>query len=91
VLTQDGVHAEALTSRDQFLLIPAKLVESGRQKTVKLSIGSNGWATLPEAYNKLQAWLASTASQFKIQDTLERFNFRLNPWSPENWLEIATP
>jgi hypothetical protein len=31
VVKEQGVHTEAITSRDELLLIPAKLVESGRQ------------------------------------------------------------
>ena len=33
VLKQEGCHREAITSRDALLVMPAKLVESGRQKT----------------------------------------------------------
>ncbi len=33
-----GVHTEVVTSRDELLLVPAKLVESGRQKTLKLDV-----------------------------------------------------
>lgn len=32
VVKEQGVHTEAITSRDELLLIPARLVESGRQK-----------------------------------------------------------
>ena len=39
VVKEQGVHTEAVTSRDELLLIPAKLVESGRQKTLKLAVG----------------------------------------------------
>ena len=43
VVKEQGVHTEAITSRDELLLIPAKLVESGRQKTLKLgSVKSAG-------------------------------------------------
>jgi hypothetical protein len=33
VLKQEGCHREAITSRDALLVMPAKLVETGRQKT----------------------------------------------------------
>ena len=39
VVKEQGVHTEAITSRDELLLIPAKLVESSRQKTLKLGVG----------------------------------------------------
>jgi hypothetical protein len=31
VVKEQGVHTEAVTRRDELLLVPAKLVESGRQ------------------------------------------------------------
>jgi hypothetical protein len=39
VVKEQGVHSEAITSRDELLLISVKLVESGRQKTLKLGVG----------------------------------------------------
>jgi hypothetical protein len=39
VLPEEGCHREAITSRDDLLVMPADLVESGRQKTLKLSVG----------------------------------------------------
>jgi hypothetical protein len=46
VLKQEGCHREAITSRDALLVMPAKLVETGRQKTLKLSVGEKWWATI---------------------------------------------
>ena len=39
VVKEQGVHTEAVTSRDELLLIPAKRVQSGRQKgSVKIRL-----------------------------------------------------
>jgi hypothetical protein len=42
VLKDEGCHREAITSRDTLLVMATKLVESGRQKTLKLCVGENG-------------------------------------------------
>lgn len=86
VLKEDGVHTEAVTSRDELLHIPAKLVESGRQKTLKLGVGEKWWAAITQAYERLQRWLERTAPQLDPQQTFERYLCWNNPRSPDNWL-----
>ena len=72
VLKAEGQHYEAVTSRDELLVIPAKLVESGRQKTLKLSVGEKWWDAIARAYERLQRWLAGlTAPQLNPQQTFE--------------------
>ena len=53
VLREEGYHREAITSRDDLLVMPAKLVESGRQKTLKLSVGEQWWNSISRAYQRL--------------------------------------
>ena len=58
-------HTEAKRGRRWFLLIAARLVQSGRQKEVQVSI-SGGWAEqLRDGYLRLHEWIRSTAPQMK--------------------------
>jgi len=91
VVKDEGVHTEAVTSRDELLLIPAKLVESGRQKTLKLAVSQKWWAAIAAAYERLQTWLRQTAPQLEVQQSFERYLCWHNPLSPDNWLADASP
>jgi hypothetical protein len=58
-------HTEAKKGRRWFLLIAARLVQSGRQKEVQVSI-RGGWAEqLKDGYVRLHDWIRTTAPQFK--------------------------
>jgi len=58
-------HTEAKRGRRWFLLIAARLVQSGRQKELQVSI-SGGWARqLREGYLRLHEWIRTTAPQLK--------------------------
>ena len=58
-------HTEAKRGRRWFLLIAARLVQSGRQKEVQISI-RGGWAKqLRTGYTKLHEWISTTAPQLK--------------------------
>ena len=58
-------HTEAKRGRRWFLLIAARLVQSGRQKEVQVSI-RGGWAEqLRDGYLRLQEWIRTTAPQLK--------------------------
>jgi hypothetical protein len=58
-------HTEAKRGRRWFLLIAARLVQSGRQKEVQVAI-RGGWAEqLREGYLRLHEWIRTTAPQFK--------------------------
>jgi hypothetical protein len=58
-------HTEAKRGRRWFLLIAARLVQSGRQKEVQLSI-RGGWAEqLKDGYLRLHEWIRTTAPQLK--------------------------
>jgi hypothetical protein len=60
VLKNQGGHTEAIKSRYELLLIPAKLVLSGRRKIVKLAV------FLKQAYQRLEEWLRQTAPQLSL-------------------------
>jgi hypothetical protein len=59
-------HTEAVKSRYELLLIPAKLVCSGRRKTVKLAVGAKFASFLKQAYQRLLEWLGRTAPQLDL-------------------------
>ncbi len=86
VLKAEGCHREAITSRDDLLVMPAKLVASGRQKTLKLSVGATWWTALCAAYQRLQRWLASIAPQLEPQPTFARYLCWHNPLNPDDWM-----
>jgi hypothetical protein len=59
-------HTEAKRGRRWFLLIAARLVQSGRQKEVQISI-RGGWAEqLRDGYLRLHDWIRTTAPQLKM-------------------------
>ena len=58
-------HTEAKSGRRWFLLIAARLVQSGRQKEVQVSI-RGGWAAQSrDGYLRLHDWIRTTAPQLK--------------------------
>ena len=58
-------HTEAKRGRRWFLLIAARLVQSGRQKEVQISV-RGGWAQqLRDGYLRLHEWIRTTAPQLK--------------------------
>lgn len=63
VITDRDGHTEAITSRYELLMIPARIVTSGRSKTVKLAVGEKFRTFLKQAYRRLERWLGSTAPQ----------------------------
>lgn len=66
VLKDQGGHTEAIKSRYELLLIPAKMVLSGRRKIVKLAVGGKFASFLKEAYQRLERWLGQTAPQLNL-------------------------
>ena len=58
-------HTEAKRGRRWFLLIAARLVQSGRQKEVQISV-RGGWAEqLRDGFLRLHEWIRTTAPQLK--------------------------
>ena len=64
-LLEPARHVEAAGSRRWFLVIAARLVESGRQKTLQVSVQGRWWEQLKAGYTRVAQWLASTAPQLK--------------------------
>lgn len=58
-------HTEAKRGRRWFLVIAGRLVQSGRQKEVQISV-SGGWAVMMrDGFTRLYEWIRSTAPQLK--------------------------
>jgi hypothetical protein len=57
---------EAIKSRYELLLIPAKMAMSGRRTIVKLAVGSTFASFLKQAYQRLEQWLNRTAPQLNL-------------------------
>ena len=73
-------HTEAKRGRRWFLVIAARLVQSGRQKEVQLSV-SGGWAQIMrDGFARLHQWIHSTAPQLKT----------VGPQPPENTPNLST-
>lgn len=66
VIKNQGGHTEAIKSRHELLLIPAKMIMSGRQRIVKLAVGSKMAIFLKQAYQRLEQWLKQTAPQLHL-------------------------
>jgi hypothetical protein len=62
-LLEPGRHVESAGGRRWFLLIAARLVQSGRQKTLQVSVSGRWWEQLRAGYERVCAWLAATAPQ----------------------------
>jgi hypothetical protein len=60
-----GHHSEAVKSRRDFLFLAAQVVESGRQRVVKLAVKAEWWQVLKACYERLRTWLVSTAPQLE--------------------------
>jgi hypothetical protein len=56
-------HKEAQTSRREILMFPAQLTESGREKTLQISVADQFWDVLNQGYERLMKWLKATAPQ----------------------------
>jgi hypothetical protein len=69
-LLEPSRHIEAAGSRRWFLVIAARLVESGRQKTLQVSVQGRWWELLKAGYTRVAQWLAATAPQLKVPPPL---------------------
>jgi hypothetical protein len=86
-----GHHTEAIKSRRNFLFMAAQVVESGRQRTLKLAVKAEWWAVLKGRYERLRTWLATTAPQLESQGNFLRQLARQTTDDPLEWLAHATP
>ena len=66
VLKNQSRHTEAIKSPYELLLIPDKLVLSGRRKIIKLAVGGKFASFLKQAYQRLEQWLRRTAPQLSL-------------------------
>ena len=90
VVTDRDNHTEAITSRYELLMLPARMVKSGRKKTVKLSVGDRLKTLLKAAYKRLHQWLSSTAPQLSLNRTQhEKWNLFLPENNPDLLLNSA--
>jgi hypothetical protein len=69
-LLEPSRHIEAAGSRRWFLVIAARLVASGRQRTLQVSVQGRWWEALKAGYTRVAHWLATTAPQLKIPPPL---------------------
>lgn len=82
---EPGQHVEAVRSRRQFLVLAAQLVRTGRQKVWKLAVSPAWWATLKACYERLCAWLTTTAPQLEKQQNFLRLLAYETPVNPGEW------
>ncbi len=61
-------HFEAISTRKWFLLIAARLVKSGRKRTLQIAVTQTWWDELKLGFQRLCDWIRSTAPQLKIQN-----------------------
>ncbi|HEY4302595.1 MAG TPA: IS1380 family transposase [Candidatus Didemnitutus sp.] len=69
-LLEPNRHVEAAGSRRWFLVIAARLVQSGREKALLVSVHGRWWEQLKAGYTRVAQWLAATAPQLKIPPPL---------------------
>jgi hypothetical protein len=86
-----GHHTEAIKSRRNFLFLAAQVVESGRQRTVKLAVTTEWWQVLKGCYERLRTWLAATAPQLESQGNFLRLLARQTTDDPLEWLAQPMP
>ena len=86
-----GHHTEAIKSRRDFLFMAAQVVESGRQRTVKLAVMAEWWTTLKACYERLRTWLRSTAPQLEEQGQWLRLLPRKHTKNALEWLAQPPP
>jgi Transposase DDE domain group 1 len=86
-----GHHTEAVKSRRNFLFMAAQVVESGRQRTLKLAVKADWWEVLKGCYERLRAWLAATAPQLESQGNFLRLLARQTTDDPLEWLAQPAP
>jgi Transposase DDE domain group 1 len=81
-----GHHTEAVTSRRDFLFLAAQVVESGRQRVVKLAVKAEWWEVLKACHERLRTWLVATAPQLEATGEILRRLARQTTGNPEESL-----
>jgi hypothetical protein len=67
-LMEPSRHVEAFQGRRWFLLMAARLVESGRTLKVKVAVVGEWWRMVSDGFARVCAWLESTAPQLGFGD-----------------------
>jgi len=65
-----NTHQEAKTSRREFMLLPAKLIKTAREKHIKIAVSESRWERIKEGYERLLFWIKSNAPQLNYGSTL---------------------
>ena len=86
-----GHHTEAVKSRRDFLFLAAQVVESGRQRVVKLAVKAAWWEVLKGCYERLRTWLSTTAPQLEAAGALLRRLARQTTENPDDPLLQPAP
>lgn len=63
-------HQEAKTSRREFMLLPAKLVKTARQKRIDISVVERKWERIKLGYERMILWMKSNAPQLNLGTTM---------------------
>lgn len=61
-------HQEAKTSRKDYLLLASQVVETGREKILKMAANDNTWRRIVNGYDRLVTWLSATAPQLEVKN-----------------------
>ena len=84
-------HQEAKTSRREFMLLPAKLVKSARQKHVGISVTERCWDRIQEGYARLIHWMRSNAPQLNLGTTIANMTIAFqNNFSPKLLIDCGS-
>ena len=86
-----GHHTEAVQSRRDFLFLAAQVVESGRQRVVKLAVKAAWWEVLKGCYERLRTWLSTTAPQLEAAGGFLRRLARQTTAAPDEPLLHPAP
>ncbi|GBU20298.1 hypothetical protein R80B4_00174 [Fibrobacteres bacterium R8-0-B4] len=81
-------HQEAITSRNDFLLLASQLVETGREKILKIAVNDKHWIRIKTGYGRLLAWVRSNAPLLGVNDGWLRAIANMQP--PNMGLLTAT-
>jgi len=66
-------HEEARNSRRDFLLLASQYIEKGRERILKMSAIDSVWERIRQGYNRLLAWIRSTAPQLRLGSFFGQF------------------
>lgn len=86
-----GHPTEAIQSRRNFLFMAAQVVESGRQRTLKLAVQAEWWVLWKSCYERLRTWRAPTAPQREAPGNFLRQLARQTTADPLEWLAQPPP